>query len=53
MKPYPVFNVTDTSEEQAFKTILGQEINYARLGLSTNKNYIMVKTVLKSIKFKL
>ena len=27
-KPYPVFNVTETSEEQAFKTILGQEINY-------------------------
>ena len=27
-KPYPVFNVTETSEEKAFKTILGQETNY-------------------------
>ena len=37
-KPYPVFYVTETSEKLAFKTILGQEINY-----SPNWGYELIK----------
>tara|TARA_R100000734_G_C3286161_1_gene78837 strand:+ start:332 stop:496 length:165 start_codon:yes stop_codon:yes gene_type:complete len=37
-KPYPVFNVTETSEKLAFKTILGHEINY-----NPNWGYKLIK----------
>jgi hypothetical protein len=37
-KPYPIFHVTETSKEKAFKTILGQEINY-----NSNWGYELLK----------